>query len=401
MAGWLAVAEKLFRSGANQPAPPFEITCACGQTVAGLRTNGLQTRNCPNCGVSLFVLPASVYPLPKAPKRKVAVAPSQRADVVPDPSIEADRLAGLPPKVGKLKGPARPVMEKQAAEVMEPAAPVKDPPAFPRRPAKQVVREAVVSLELGRHCRRIFRPVRLVLVGVISVIGLTGWWIVHQHQRDAAERMVVSAVKLGEQALVDHDLVEAARQYQQLRAALDVLRRNDHQARVFRQTASEMKAAADLSRSSLVDLLHEAVESESGKLPLTWDETFRTGYRDEWVVLDALVSRAAEPAPGHRFDVEFPLTDGKNHAVIVADLDVFDKVVAEGQSPQRVVFAGQLDDCRKDKEPRHENTWLIVMRPTSGFLWSSAPNLELLGVPLDDATKQLLADQTGLLGIAE
>jgi hypothetical protein len=388
MAGWLSVAEKLFRSGTTRTPQPFEVICACGQTVAGLRTDGVQTRNCPNCGVSLFILPVSVYPLPKTPKRNLVTAPAPKEEPVPDPAVEADRIAGLPPKVGKLKGTAR-VIEKPAPEV-------KKPPGPPRRPVKQVLREAVVSLELDRHCRRIFRPVRLVLVAVIGVIGLTGWWLVHQQRRDAAERLIVSAVKLGEQALADHDLVEAARQFQQVRAALDVLGRNDHQSRALRQTARETTAAADLSRSSLFDLLHEAVESESGKVHLTWDETFRTGYRDEWVVVDAMVSRLAENAGGRRFEIDFPLTEGRHRAILVADLDAFDKVLAAGQSPQRVVFAGQLDECRK-----HEETWLIALRPSTGFLWSSAANLELLGVPLDDATKQLLADQTGQLGLAE
>ena len=116
-------------------------------------------------------------------------------------------------------------------------------------------------------------------------------------------------------------------------------------------------------------------------------------------MLDAQVSRAVDPSAGRRYEIDFLLTDGKNRAVIVADLDVFDRLISGGQSPQRVIFAGQLDDCRKD--PQHENTWRIVLRPTTGFLWSSAGNLHLLGVAIDDGTSQLLADQTSHLGISQ
>lgn len=390
MAGWLEVAEKIFRGGTSQPLPPFEVTCACGRVVTGQRTTSLQTPVCPECGSSLFVLPASVYPAPKAPKRKVLAAPKPQTDVIADKTAEEDKAAGLPPKVIKSRS-ARPAHEKPAPEVQ--AA----PPA-PRRPVKLVFREAVVALELGRHCRKIFSPVRLVLVGVLSVVVLTGWWIVHQRDLDAAERTIVSAAKLGEQALEEHDLGEAARQYQKVRAALDLLGRSDQQARVLRQTAGETLAAADLARSSLFELLHDAVDSAGGRSYLSWDETFRSSYRDEWVVLDAYVSRSADPAAGRRFEVDFLLTDGPNRAVIVADLDVFDQAVSVGGNPQRVIFAAQLDDCRKD--PQQLDTWRIVLRPATGFLWSSAGNLQLLGVAIDDGTKQILAEQSSRLGIS-
>jgi len=392
MAGWLAAAEKLFRSGASQPLPPFELTCVCGRGVSGLRTKAMQTPQCPDCGISLFVMPASVYPPPRAPKRKLVVAAKPQAEFVPDQTAIAVQPDDRPPRVGKKNIATRLAHEQPAAEVREP------PPA-PRRPLKQVLREAVVALELDRHLRRIFSPVRLVLVGVVSVVALTGWWIVHQQDRDAAERMIVAGAKLGEQALAEHDLGEAARQFQKVRAALDLLGRSDIQARALRQTASETTAAAELVRSSLFDLLHDAVESDSGRSYLTWDETFRTSYRDEWVVLDAFVSRLPDSASGRHYDVDFPLTDGKHRAVIVADLDIFEKALSAGESPQRLIFAGQLDDCRKD--PKVENTWRIVLRPATGFLWSSSGNLQLLGVAIDDGTKQTLADQTNILGIAQ
>ena len=111
MAGWLAAAEKLFRGEPSQSLPPFELTCACGRTVTGQRTKAMQTPHCPVCGVSLFVLPASVYPPPKSPKRKAVAAPAPApkppADAEPDKAEDADQLAGLPPKVGKKAAAAR------------------------------------------------------------------------------------------------------------------------------------------------------------------------------------------------------------------------------------------------------------------------------------------------------
>jgi hypothetical protein len=42
-----------------------------------------------------------------------------------------------------------------------------------------------------------------------------------------------------------------------------------------------------------------------------------------------------------------------------------------------------------------------VLRPATGFLWSSADHLELLGIAADAETKQLLAEQTVHLGISQ
>jgi hypothetical protein len=246
--------------------------------------------------------------------------------------------------------------------------------------------------------RKVFSPVKLVLAGVAAVVALTTWWIVHLRNLDEAERIVVASARLGDAALQDHDLTEAARQYKKVRRALDLLGRSDPQARVLRQTAAETSAAADLSRASLFELLHDAAEAETGKTHLTWNETFNSSYRDEWVVLDAQVSRSADPAAGRRYVVDFPLAEGRNRAVLVADLAAFDKALSAGGNPQRVVFAAQLDDCRRD--PKNADTWLIVLRSKSGFLWSSGDNLELLGVNVDDETRQILADQSRHLGIA-
>jgi hypothetical protein len=190
-----------------------------------------------------------------------------------------------------------------------------------------------------------------------------------------------------------------------VRLALDLLGRNDSRARALRQTAFELTAAAELSHASLFEILHDASSSDRD----SWAAKFRTNYRDEWVVIDALVSRADKSAgddaaasdstQGYRYDVDFRLAEGPFRAVIIADLPAFDEVIPQSGDPLRVIFAAQLDDCFAD--PRREDTWRIVLRPSTGFLWSNPEHLELLGVAADDETKQLLAEQTTRLGIAQ
>ncbi len=389
MDGWLAVAEKLFRRRSSQPPPPYEVLCGCGEVVRGERSNSVQRPICPVCQATLFVLPASVYPTPRAPRRKLLLAPRSRSTTDASASAEADAEAGLPPKVLKTAR-ARP-----AAEAADSAA---TPLSVPKRSVRQIVGESPLSQKLDRVRHKLFTPVKLVLASVLGVVALTGWWILHLHQRDEAERVVVAAARLAEQALEERDLGEAARQYRKVRAALDLLGRSDPQARALRQTAAEISAGSELCRASLIDILHDAADAAAGKTGLDWKETFNSSYRDEWVVLDAQVSRAADPATRPRYIVDFPVAEGESHGVVVADLEVFDKALSAGGGAQRVVFAAQLDDCRRDSQ--HDNTWLIVLRPRTGFLWSSGENLELLGFGVDEATKQVLAEQSRHLGIS-
>jgi predicted nucleic acid-binding protein len=267
------------------------------------------------------------------------------------------------------------------------------------------VRKVADSADLARLRRKTFSPVRLVLAGVVLVVGLTLSWIWHLHSLDQAERTVASALKLGELALEEDDLSEAARQFRQVRSALDVLGRNDSRARGMRQTAAELSAAADLARVSLFDLLHEASVVASGASRESWAATFRSNYRDQWVVLDARVSRIVDALDGRRYDIDFHLADGSpdkpNQAMIVADLTAFDTVISRESAgngePLRVIFAAQLDDCVQD--PKDPTLWRIVLRPSTGILWSSVQHLELVGVTADDQTKERLTEQTQRLGI--
>ena len=380
---WLAAAEKLLgRRTSVAPSAPFEVQCACGKTVSGERTATAQTIVCPHCATFLFVLPASVYPLPKAPRRNPFTGRKAKPEVAVAPA----------PRV--TEEPA--MLPRENEEPATPSAPLRAPPvSVGRHPAPPIARDSGdrKASDFRPVRRKILTPVRLVLAGVLCVVGFVAWWIVHVHALNEAERTIGSASKLGEQALREHDQGEAARQYQRVRAALDLLGRQDAEAKTLRQIEREVSASADLARASLFDILHEAIMAE-GMSRGGWAQTFQSSYRGEWVLLDARVSRSNQAA-GHRYDIDFPIVEGANRATVVADLAVFDQALPHGGTPQRVIFAAQLDDCRRD--PQDAGAWQIVMRPSTGFLWSSADNIALLGVSLDESTKQLLADQTSHL----
>ncbi len=347
----------------------------------------------------MFVLPASVYPQPRIPRRKLALvtpkaAPGRDEDWDDTESDEPDspRSAAAGPKAAKPGTAPRGQSPKAArpqsdAELQQAAG-----PANPRRPQAATVRGISSRVDLGRLRRKLLSPVRLVLSGVVLVVGLIAWWSWHLGALTEAERTIVSATRLGDLALKEHDVPEAARQYRQVQQALDLLGRNDPRARALRQTAFELAVAADLADASLFDILHEAVANRDD-----WTHTFRLKYRDKWVVIDAVVSRAIDAEDGRRYDVDFRLAEGPYRGVIIADLPAFDQAVASGTEPVRLIFAAQLDTCSVDL--RDADTFRFVLQPATGFLWSNPQHLDLLGVDPDEETKLLLTEQTKRLGI--
>ena len=256
--------------------------------------------------------------------------------------------------------------------------------------------ERTPKINLARLRRKLLSPVRLVLLGVAIVTGLTVWWSIRVSARNEAERTLASAVKLAQQALEENDLGEAARRYQEVRSSLDTLGRTDSHARELRQTTAEITASADLARSSLFDILREAVATTARSGSTMWADTFRSSYRDEWVLIDAHVARTADASSGQRFEIEYPLSTATERVQIVGDLACFERAV-QGGSARRVIFAAQLDDFTH--APQGEAAWQIVLRPTTAFLWSATEHLERLGIEVDEETKQVLAEQSNILGV--
>ncbi len=380
MSGWLAVAEKLFGRPAGELPMSYTIECACGRQMSGTRGAAEQVTFCAACGTALFILPQSVYPRPRGMPVESA-APSQ-------PASQPQRRRAANP-VGAPRETA-PKARQPPEEI--PAQPHRDEPAAPRA---DPVLERTPKINAARLRRKLFGPVRLVLMGVAVVTGLTVWWSIRVSARNEAERILVSAVKLAQQALDENDLGEAARRFQDVRQALDTLGRTDSRARELRQATAEITASADLARSSLYDILHEAVATTARSGSTMWEDTFRSSYRDEWVLIDAHVTRTADASYGQKFEIEYPLSTATERVQIVGDLACFERAV-QGGSARRVIFAAQLDDF--SHVAQGEAAWQVVLRPATAFLWSAPEHLQRLGIEIDEETKQVLAEQSSLLG---
>jgi len=80
------LARKLKNWWQGQPStagapPPFEVTCACGQKLKGIRQMTHQVAVCPRCAAERFILPRSPFPPPLG--RSSAPSLSERSSLTP------------------------------------------------------------------------------------------------------------------------------------------------------------------------------------------------------------------------------------------------------------------------------------------------------------------------------
>lgn len=231
---------------------------------------------------------------------------------------------------------------------------------------------------------------------VLVVMG-TVWWLFHLRALDRARETIAAAPRVAEEALQEGDIPEAARQYDRIREAVARLGRDDPQARRWNQLAKETTALSNLATAPLHSILKEAIDASAGGTDSIWKQIFRETFRGEWVLIDAPVSRRIDNAGRDEFQIDYPLTLDGHSAHLIADLPDFRLRLAEGASASRVIFAVQLADCRKDSSD--EENWRIEFQPDTGFLWSSAQTYEMVGMPTDESSLAVLAEQSHLLGI--
>lgn len=369
MPNWLTDTVAAWRGQNSREPQSFSVRCSCGQAVVGVRTESNQNVTCPGCKTSLFVLPACVYPLPRAAKKR------------PQATVPAPVEKSLPSRpVTKSRAPSPLPQAETSAERRQ---------AVPAEPAPKP------GLPLRRP-RKIVTPLRVVLLGLASVVFATLWWMIHLKSLGQAEQTLTEAVKLGEQALLEEDLDEAARQFERAHAALGVLGRQDALSQTIRQRARELTALGQLASRSLHEIAAEAEELETAGRRSDWPDTFRLTHRDAWVVLDATVTGVTAAGERKKYVIEFPISAGSASAHVVGNLPVFDRLPAEPPS-QRVIFAAQLADCRRAADAG--GGWEFVLGEETAFLWCTPGNFRLLAGTIDAETEKQLAVQSRLMGL--
>lgn len=428
MAGWFEKSRQDWLKKAKEkllPQPPpvpqsFEVTCVCGTVVTGERLPVPQKPKCLTCGERLFVLPANLYPPPKNRKKKdvtpataaieeTAVAPAV-SDASPDSADDLEVYQEDQPQapvIGKRNKKANtlsigPRVSPEAKPAEVPATP--ETPAIPAGPT---IGERV-ALQWQAFRAQLTRA-RLIFLGTVVVVAVTGLWIWGRVARDHAKANVASVAQSGFEAFRNREFEAARRKFAEAVYYLDLLGRRDVAALTIRQAYREATAANGLPLVESLEGLFEDFVADSSPQRRQKAERRVAGV---WLLIDATLDGSAGQmgieADG-RGDLRtgLPVLIADRPAVVAARLAGLESLIEEGQLSPRVVFAGPIESV---SIPTDESEPVVVrLSAKESFFWANYEHLEAIGYAATDdndatETRRLLAvqrRQTGLVTAEE
>lgn len=371
MTGWLTKAKQVFKPPEQRPPETFQLSCVCGEELGGERTDREQRAICPTCNSEMFVLPVSVYPLPRIPPARPPVRKPQPTESSEEDAVEIDE-------------------DQEVAVATE--APPRDSQQDKRADGSQpkVGAEKIRGI---RHPRtqggRLFTPLRITALGIVAVLALTAFFEFRSRNIAKARSTLAEAAKAGTQALEDQDIFEAVRQFTEVARALDTLGRDDEEARRLRQLSREVFAIDQLITEPIEEMIERAVAAGG---ETRWAEQFESQYQGKWVVLETSLTNVGS---GESFRIGFPTSIVGEEVAVLIDRGTLPLKLNE--EPTAVILAGQLDSVQPSgKDPR---IWEIKLGAEATLLWANRNTYELMGFQPDEKVTATLAQQKELVEV--
>lgn len=402
--------------GPTEPPKPqsYNVSCAQGHRLRGLRTEGYQALRCPSCGDAIFVLPRSPLPDPPAPASSshrprpaslseplLEEGPIPLTDPVPPPpddaidgeiewmdsepvaAAEAPRPpVAAPPPEGR--APNRPRDRREPKAAPSPARPSHRPPeprraqpavAAPRPPASKPAPKRPGFRERLRQRR----PLLVFLVVLIVVAGTIALAWRKQRWRDLPKDAEIGRIQ-GLEALDAGEFDEAKRLLARAARAVDLLGGEYEGAEAIRQGSREAAIYADLVSEPLETILQEAVRAGDEE----WPRLFAARYQGGAILLEAHVTAVPDAAGAGLYDLDYRiLTPGPTGRPRVARIDLahfalFDQI--KPRRGERVLFGGRLAALGFE-----DGQWWVRLEPASGVLLTRPRPLEALGWPSSES----------------
>jgi len=348
-------------------AVPYEVTCVCGEPVAGMRRKSWIEAECQTCLQSVFVLPANVYPsTPSVPSEILGGSFADRLKVV---------LAEVLPKRDG-KDVAKEKINKRGSAV-EPAD-VGAAAATAMPPQKVRWRLSLPSIDIKAVVVRTLTPFRLLMLAMIAIITLTGYWMTYQQAIEAAHQTWLKSADEAQALLEDKEFLQLQTV---LTAAVDagrVLGKDDPEWRATLNLLQETQAINSIAGGSLLLAFRRAYDDErrlvDGAEALVGDEAGTGTF-----VFDSYLQ--PHPVREGVFLMDFPATPTHRVEVTIPIPQISALLRAIGD--QRVLFAGRIQYVEAPAAGTSD-AWNLQLDPTSFVLLTHTDHCEQIGLSPED-----------------
>ena len=379
MARWLKIPSKQKRQMEDVPEP-YEIVCVCGVGLSGYRRKTPYRHACQQCDEIYFILPRNSYPAPKAKKKKKQL-PTQKQ--ISEYFLNTSFVTQLREKR----------KQKQASRKQQEVRP--EVAASPK----------LSPFELPAPRSRLITPFRAVLSGIVLIIGLTGYGIIHSRNLDRATDTLKTATEAGETFLKQGDLIAANSAYLEAFEALEILGRTDHRANEIRQTSRELQSITSQAVSPVFEIAEEAASQIKQSDVDSWAALFDVRYADTWMIFETTLTPVAveSEAESPRFRLNLPIILDEYQLYLELTAPSFSEYLKQHPG-QPLIFAAQIDSFHQDAE--QPGTGIILLNGKTAFLWSHLNLYEQLGIEFDefhnrDQIEGILNQQTQYLGMSK
>jgi len=442
MSRWFSKSAKnVFQPQVPGAAQPFVLGCPyCGESVQGMRHAEGQRLICKSCRNLLFVLPRDVYPAPQPelssqePSFKKEPPTTEVEELLDENLIallqdDGDLLDSLlmtdgdevSPKTGEKKEPSsHPRTKESLAEVTMPSlAELRQRIRDARNPREVQIATAVpektrpleelgetlgkAGREVGQDFVRFWTPFRILALAGLLIILLTAGWTWRQSELSEAKKIVRQESELGLAAVDQGDWTPAREHLQKAAAALDLLGRNDPEARTVRQYSRELQAQFRLCDLTLEELLDKARQELAARDPSSGQQKrLAAAYRGEWVLLEGSVEEVGEKdsrRPNYQLRLPIGPEGEAGETIVRVNFPVIRKLISSGEK-KLLTLAGPIQDVERDSAGK----WIVTLDPEQGFLWTHLDTYLATGLGFNPlrtraAVSQELAAQAGAMEV--
>lgn len=379
MSRWLKIPSKQKRREEDVPEP-YEIVCVCGVCLSGYRRKTPYRHACQQCDEIYFILPRNSYPAPKAKKKKKQL-PTQKQ--ISEYILNTSFVTQIREKSKQKKASRKP------QEAVSEATP----------------KPKVSPFELPAPRTRLITPFRAILGGIVLIIGLTGYGIIHSRNLERATDTLNTATKAGESFLKQGDLIAANAAYLEAFEALETLGHTDQSSNDIRQTSRELQSINSQAVSPVFEIAEEAVSHIKQSDVNSWASLFDVRYAETWMIFETTLTPVAvenetEPA---RFRLNLPIILDEYQLNLELTAPSFTEYLKQHPG-KTLIFAAQIESFQQGaKQP---GTGIILLDGKTAFLWSHLNLYEQLGIQFDEfhnrnQIENILKQQTQYLGLSK
>ena len=349
---------------------PFEVKCDCGEMVRGNRRDTWIEAECGHCSLTLFILLANVYPSTKlVPSEVLGGTFAERLKFV---------VAELLPK-RKAKESPRPKKAAAKSKTDDTAEIVSANTETIVRPR---IKLSLPRIDIVGAVKRTFTPFRLLMLAVIGVLGVTGYWVMHQRSVEKAQQAWLKSSDDIVEFLKDGNFIELEAALKQAVDAGRTLGKADADWRMTFNLYHETRAVNQIASGDLLTDFHKAY-IENGQLKQDAARSLLFASQSGSFVIDTFVRQDDSKDGYYLFDL--PASPGRHPvkaSVALPQLKQFLDEFSDG----RIFFAVRIESIEApnvDSQDSADNVWFVRFVPQTFVLLTSESLCEEIGMSTD------------------